>query len=100
MPSADIHRQNLLTVFCAALERVNGRSCVREYLSAHPHNDPVYLIAIGKAATAMTRGAQDVLDGKIRDALVITKHGYVGAAVAVFDRGPSGAGCREPRRRR
>lgn len=76
MPSADIHRQNLLTVFRAALERVNGRSCVREYLSAHPHNDPVYLIAIGKAATAMTRGAQDVLDAKIRDALVITKHGY------------------------
>ncbi len=76
MPSADAHRKNLLAIFRAALERVNGRRCVRDYLNAHRQDDAVYLIAIGKAAPAMARGAREALDEEIRDALIITKHGY------------------------
>lgn len=79
MPSAETHRKNLLAIFDAALARVNGCACVRRYLQAQQHQPPVYLIAIGKAAVAMARGAADVLGDKIRDGLVITKHGHADA---------------------
>ncbi|MFQ5994730.1 MAG: glycerate kinase [Acidiferrobacterales bacterium] len=76
MPSAEIHRENLQSVFDAALARVNGRTCVRRYLEAHPNSDPVYVIAVGKPAPAMAWGVIDALDEKIADALIITKHGH------------------------
>jgi glycerate 2-kinase len=76
MPSAETHRQNLLTIFHSALARVGGRACVKRYLEKHPSPGDVYLIAIGKAAAAMTQGALDALGTHIRDGLVITKHGH------------------------
>ncbi len=76
MPSAEIHRRNLLAILQAALARVNGRGCVQRYLQAHSQTTPIYLIAIGKAAVAMSRGAIDVLEDGIHDGLVITKHGH------------------------
>lgn len=76
MPSADIHRRNLLAILQAALARVNGRGCVQRYLQTHPQTTPIYLIAMGKAAVAMSRGAIDVLEDAIHDGLVITKHGH------------------------
>jgi glycerate 2-kinase len=76
MPSADPHRDNLLAIFQTALARVNGRSCVRRHLEVHAQTGPVYLIAIGKPAAAMAQGALDALDGRIADALVVTKHGH------------------------
>lgn len=76
MPSAEIHRKNLLAIFHAALVCVNGRACVRQYLETHPQNDPIYMIAVGKPAAAMAQGALDVLGENICDALVITKHGH------------------------
>ncbi|MFQ6022060.1 MAG: glycerate kinase [Acidiferrobacterales bacterium] len=76
MPSADTHRKNLLAIFQAALTRVNGRACVRRYLESHPEDDDIYMIAIGKPAASMVQGALDALGDKIRDALVITKHGH------------------------
>jgi hypothetical protein len=76
MPSADIHRRNLLAILQAALTRVNGRGCVQRYLQAHPQTTPIFLIAIGKAAGAMSLGAIDVLEDRIHDGLVITKHGH------------------------
>lgn len=69
-------RTALLDVFLAALEAVNGRRCVSNYLAAHPFPPPVYLIAIGKVACPMARGAVDALGDRIQDALVITKRGH------------------------
>ncbi|OGI39649.1 MAG: hypothetical protein A2V91_02750 [Candidatus Muproteobacteria bacterium RBG_16_64_10] len=69
-------RQQLLELFQAALAAVNGRVRVRDVLRAHSLSGPVYLIAMGKAACVMAQGAHDVLGENIRDALVVTKHGY------------------------
>ena len=72
-------RQTLLQIFQSALAAVNGRECVRDYFKQHPVSAPVYLLSIGKAACAMAQGAHDVLEARIVDALVITKHDYAEA---------------------
>ena len=69
-------RQRLLEIFGSAVAAVNGHACVRRYLHTHPVAAPVYLIAIGKAACAMARGAQDALGAAVRDAFIVTKRGY------------------------
>lgn len=67
---------DLLTIYQAALDAVNGRQRVRQCLGEHPVDGRVHIIAIGKAAISMTEGALDVLAENISDALVITKTGY------------------------
>jgi hydroxypyruvate reductase len=69
-------RHALLDIFTAALRAVDGRASVRNYLNAHVVDGPVHLIAVGKAACAMTRGAMDALGTRIRDAFIVTKDGY------------------------
>lgn len=69
-------RRALLEIFAAAVAAVNGTRRVRDYLAAHPPAGPVHLIAIGKAACPMARGAAEVLGDRVRSALVITKHGH------------------------
>jgi glycerate 2-kinase len=69
-------RKQLLEIFHAAISRVNGRNCVRQALASVPVEGRPALIAIGKAAVAMSQGALDVLNGDIVQGLVITKHGY------------------------
>ncbi|WP_232020192.1 glycerate kinase type-2 family protein [Sulfuriflexus mobilis] len=73
------HRQNLLNIFNHALLAVNGRHCVATALREAPVNGPVVVIAIGKAAASMARGAEEVLGEQITDGLVITKYGHTGA---------------------
>ncbi len=70
-------RRLLLDAYAAALAAVDGARCVREYLRAHPLEAPVALIAIGKAACAMARGARAELGAVIGDALVVTRPGHV-----------------------
>jgi len=79
MQQAD--RKNLLTIYQAAIDGVNGRHVVQRYLTSHILNidSPCYLIAIGKAAASMAQGAIDVLGEQIEHTLVITRHGYGGA---------------------
>jgi hydroxypyruvate reductase len=69
-------RRVLLEAFDAALAAVNGRSRVREWLTAHPVDGAVALLAVGKAACDMARGAQEALGASIQDALIVTKHGH------------------------
>lgn len=73
------HRQNLRTIFDAALKAVNGRRCVREFLRNISFSGEVYLVVIGKAAGAMAFGALDILGDRIRHAMVITRYGYAGS---------------------
>ncbi len=79
MPDITRVRADLLEVFQAGLARVDGRACVKNLLQRVQGD--VALIAVGKAAQAMTLGAVDVLGDQIVDGLVISKPGYLDAAL-------------------
>lgn len=72
-------RDCLLRTFQAALSAVNGASRVAAFLQARPLAGAFYVIAMGKAACPMARAAHEILAGRVRDALIITKHGYAEA---------------------
>lgn len=71
-------RQDLLAIFQAALNRVEGRRCVRESLK--DSQNPVSLIALGKAAQSMAEGALDALGDRVLDGLVVSKAGHLDEA--------------------
>jgi hydroxypyruvate reductase len=70
-------RNHLLTIYQAALHAVNGRQAIADYLRHHSLPTPLAVIAIGKAAPAMTLGAFDILSTQITSALLITKKGHL-----------------------
>ncbi len=69
-------RRLVYELFQAGLAAVDGRRCVADYLSRHPLQQTVSLVAVGKAAAAMTRGAREVLGKQLVNGLVITKTGH------------------------
>jgi glycerate 2-kinase len=78
--SPDPRRQLLLELFRAGLARVDGRNCVRNALDPEPGSRtarPVWVAAIGKAASSMALGAHDALGTAIERTLIITKDGHV-----------------------
>jgi hydroxypyruvate reductase len=80
--AADPRRQILLELMAAALSAVAGRACVREALrlradALRADGRPLWLAAIGKAASGMALGAHDVLGGALERTLLITKDGHV-----------------------
>ncbi len=64
-----------MELFQAGLDRVSGRACVAGAL-ARPEG-PVWVAAVGKAASSMALGAYDVLGASIGRMLVVTKDGHV-----------------------
>jgi len=66
-------RELLLNCFLAALAAVDGRNAVARRLRNARFTQPVYLIAIGKAAESMAQGALDIIGGRIAGAFVATK---------------------------
>lgn len=71
-------RRDLLEIYAAALARVSGEAAVCRRLEADPPGGgPLCLIAVGKAAAAMTLGALQALADPPRAGLVITKHGHL-----------------------
>jgi glycerate 2-kinase len=82
--AVDPRRQILLELFQAGIARVEGRRCVRNALTvkggAHIQR-PVWLAAIGKAASAMALGAHDALGAAIERTLILTKDGHVAPQV-------------------
>ena len=68
----DHDRKSLLTVYQHALDVVNGKSCVHDYLVNTSLDNKQYVIAIGKASSDMMQGAMDV----VTRGLVITRYGY------------------------
>ncbi len=72
-------RNLLLQAFSAALAAVNGRNATARWLAAHPLAGPVAVVAVGKAAAAMTQGALDALGAQAQAALAISKPGHFGA---------------------
>lgn len=71
-------RTDLLACFNTALQAVNGQRCVVDYFSSQANlpETGLALVAIGKAAVAMTEGAISALGARIEEGLVITKAGY------------------------
>ncbi len=72
----------LIAAHRAAVQAGAGDIAVRNWLRAHPLGGDWHLVAVGKAATAMTEGAVAVLGERIRSALVITREGYAGTRLA------------------
>ncbi|HET7202032.1 MAG TPA: DUF4147 domain-containing protein [Steroidobacteraceae bacterium] len=78
-------RDVLIDCYRAALDAVDARRCVREDLLRRPIRGDWHVVAIGKAAGAMTQGALDVLGPRIRGGRVVVppEHlptGFTGAA--------------------
>lgn len=69
-------RHLLLELFDAALRSVSGSACVANELRFLRMRQCA-LFSIGKAASAMTRGALEQLQDRVASALVITKDGHV-----------------------
>lgn len=78
------YRNDLLKIYQAALTRVCGYNAVRRQLEETPLQEQYRLVAIGKAAAAMTRGALEAGAEKINEGLVITKTGYMDNALRII----------------
>ncbi len=78
-------RRILLELLDAALRAVDGRECVERVLRHHD-SGPVAVFAIGKAASAMARGASASLGARIEQLFVITKDGHVDPELARLPR--------------
>jgi glycerate-2-kinase len=84
--------------FAAALEVVDPRDAVRSALQLHDHalivngepvplspGNSVIVLAVGKAACGLARGAHDVLGARIDRGLILTKYGHVQDPVEGFE---------------
>jgi hydroxypyruvate reductase len=83
---SDPRRTLLLDLFQTGVARVHGRQCVSTALATAEPRSPVWVAAIGKAASAMALGAYDALGAAIERTLIITRDpedlsGFAGAAV-------------------
>ncbi|HET7369395.1 MAG TPA: DUF4147 domain-containing protein [Gammaproteobacteria bacterium] len=65
----------LIDLFRTAITAVDGRRSVAAALQASGGERTVEVIGLGKAAVGMSRGAVDVLGGRIRRGLVVTASG-------------------------
>ena len=70
-------RQQLEAVFRAGLAAVHGSRCVVDYLAGHPPENYTTVVAIGKAASAMTTGALQALGERFLQGLLITRDGHL-----------------------
>ncbi|HSC47795.1 MAG TPA: DUF4147 domain-containing protein [Gammaproteobacteria bacterium] len=70
-------RKLLLDLYRQGLAAVDGRRRVHEWLKAHPPHGPFYLVALGKAADAMTAGALDAAAPSMAAGLLVTRYGYL-----------------------
>lgn len=75
------HKLHLSQLFQSALTAVNGRTVVEKKLAELKFEGKVAVVAIGKAASDMMRGAKIALNDKIDSALVITKDGHADSSL-------------------
>lgn len=71
LPDCQAGRQLLLELYRHGLAAVDGRRCMRAALEGHAAPGRHWILAVGKAAPAMTLGAHDVLGAAIERALVV-----------------------------
>jgi glycerate 2-kinase len=89
----ELARAQVRELFFAALEAVEPTRAVQDRLDWHDEAlvvggrslgapKGVHVVAVGKAAVAMTQGALKALDGNVVSGDVITKEGHAGGALA------------------
>ncbi len=69
-------RAALISAHAAAIAAVAGDAAVSRWLRAHPLAGDWHVVAVGKAAAAMTQGAWSVLGERLRAGLGATREGY------------------------
>ncbi len=74
-------RRDMLECYRAAIAAVDGRRCVSAYLAERPAPSGLHVVAVGKAASAMARGAIDAWGSAIVRGLVISKTGHIESAL-------------------
>jgi hydroxypyruvate reductase len=72
-------RRAMLDAYAAAVAAVEGERVTADWLQRHPFDGPVSVLALGKAAGAMARGAQRALGLQLVAGLVVTKAGHADA---------------------
>ncbi|MEN8128984.1 MAG: DUF4147 domain-containing protein [Pseudomonadota bacterium] len=77
-------RKDLLKIYRTAIARVSGFTTVKTHLTHHPLIGCYHLVAIGKAACAMARGALAAMDERVTRGLIITKQGHLEAGLHSF----------------
>ncbi len=71
----------MLECYRSAIAAVDGRRCVSAHLAERPAPIGLRVVAIGKAASAMARGAIDAWGSAIMRGLVISKIGHIESAL-------------------
>jgi hydroxypyruvate reductase len=69
-------RRAMLDAYAAGVAAVEGERVTADWLHRQPFDAPVSVLALGKAAGAMARGAQRALQQRLVDGLVVTKAGH------------------------
>jgi glycerate 2-kinase len=77
-------RDFLLELFAVGLAAVDGRQRMRSVLAGREVQDDVWLLAVGKAAAAMTLGALDAIGPRLTRALVVSRTGYFDDELAQY----------------
>lgn len=72
----DARRDLLMRLYRAALVAVDGRRRVRAALAGQAGGGPVWVVAVGKAASAMALGACDALGPTLERAVVVSRPGH------------------------
>ena len=70
-------KEALLAMFQAGVDAVGGYQATSRSLLIEDFTKPVHLVALGKAADAMARGALSVLGDTLVSGLVVTKHDHL-----------------------
>jgi len=70
-------KQTLLGLFQAGVDAVGGFNATSRALEDEQFSMPVHLVAVGKAADAMARGALSELGDSVVSGLVVTKHHHL-----------------------
>ena len=74
-PGAD-PRALLLDLYHHGLKAVEGGVVTRNWLADHPQPESLALVALGKAAAEMARGALEALGDRVAEGLAVTKRGH------------------------
>ncbi len=69
--------QTLMKLFQAGVDAVGGCQATKRALTSESFSQPLHLVAVGKAANAMTQGALEVLGDLLVSGLVVTKHDHL-----------------------
>lgn len=72
----------LRLLFDAGVQAVGGETATARALQTTNFVKPVHLVAIGKAADSMAKGALQLIGSRLAAGLVITKHGYLSPELA------------------